>query len=160
MVLRAAPVTSCELPGVAPSASGFAYDRRRPELHALHKAVRISWPQLQERIADHPAAALPKFVVKGFEAYLTCGQLAAGFCRVGCIASCDTHILWPSLSGPANVRNQRRRSCGATAQPQVIEADGSRREWFWLDGHDRQRGRVDSGLVCGWLLRGEELQTA
>lgn len=37
-------------------------------LQPLHKAVRIGWPLLQEQVAEHTAAALPKFVVKGFEA--------------------------------------------------------------------------------------------
>ena len=120
MVLRAAPLESCEQPAVAQVPTGFAYDRRRPhghtEMQALHKAVRIGWPQLQERIADQTAAALPKFVVKGFEAYLTCGQLAAGFCRVLCrgcreeqfvawsckrrglCASCDGNACWKKVN--------------------------------------------------------------
>ena len=72
------------VPDACPSQQGFTYERRHPELHPLHKAVRIGWPLLQQEIAEHTAAALPKFVVKGFEAYLTCGQLAAGFCRVKC----------------------------------------------------------------------------
>ena len=72
------------MPDACPSQQGFTYERRHPELHPLHKAVRIGWPLLQQEIAEHTAAALPKFVVKGFEAYLTCGQLAAGFCRVKC----------------------------------------------------------------------------
>ena len=56
------------VPDACPSQQGFTYERRHPELQPLHKAVRIGWPLLQEQVAEHTAAALPKFVVKGFEA--------------------------------------------------------------------------------------------
>jgi hypothetical protein len=63
------------LPG--PPQSKVAYDRRRPELTALHQAVAEGWPQLRELVHEQVQAPLPRFVERGFEAYLTCGQLAA-----------------------------------------------------------------------------------
>ena len=72
-------------PGAAsPPQSRVAYDRRRPELTALHQAVAEGWPQLRELVHEQVQAPLPRFVQRGFEAYLACGQLAAGLTRCRC----------------------------------------------------------------------------
>jgi hypothetical protein len=76
-----------------------AYDRRRPELTALHQAVAEGWPQLRELVREQVQAPLPKFVERGFEAYLSCGQLAAGLTRCRC-RDCGSEYVVVSAAGP------------------------------------------------------------
>jgi hypothetical protein len=86
----------------------FTYERRRPELTDLHAAIRIGWPQLREAVQEETGTKLPKFVLKGFAGYLTCGQLPRGFARFRCgdcrkdilvAFSCNIRGLCPSCDG-------------------------------------------------------------
>ena len=92
-------------PGAAsPPQSRVAYDRRRPELTALHQAVAEGWPQLRELVREQVQAPLPRFVERGFEAYLACGQLAAGLTRCRC-RDCGSEYVVVSAAGPPSSRH-------------------------------------------------------
>ena len=64
----------------APRADGYA--RRRPEDTVLHRVLRARWPAFLERAEE--AGGLPKFVVREFEEYLTCGLLERGLVHLRC----------------------------------------------------------------------------
>ena len=68
-----------------------AYQRRRPELTSLHRAVTEHLPSLNARLADE-GRPLPSFVHQTFERYLGCGQLKRGFARLYC-AKCKHNRL-------------------------------------------------------------------
>ena len=87
---------------------GFAYERRQPELSALHRAVRTGWPQVKALARESTGAHLPEFVDKAMKAYLQCGQLPNGFARFRCrecrkdvlvAFSCKVRGLCPSCDG-------------------------------------------------------------
>ena len=71
---------------------GFVYERRQPELGALHRAVRTGWPQVKALARERTGVSLPEFVDKAMKAYLACGQLANGFARFRC-ADCRKDVL-------------------------------------------------------------------
>jgi len=86
----------------------FVYERRQPELGALHRAVRTGWPQVKALARDSTGAPLPEFVDKAMKAYLACGQLPCGFARFRCSGcrkdvlvafSCKARGLCPSCDG-------------------------------------------------------------
>jgi len=70
----------------------FVYERRQPELSALHRAVRAGWPQVKALARERTGVSLPEFVDKAMKAYLACGQLANGFARFRC-ADCRKDVL-------------------------------------------------------------------
>ena len=57
---------------------GFVYERRQPELGALHRAVRTGWPQVKALAREGTGVSLPEFVDKAMKAYVGCGQLPNG----------------------------------------------------------------------------------
>ncbi len=71
---------------------GFVYERRQPELGALHRAVRTGWPQVKALARERTGVSLPEFVDKAMKAYLACGRLANGFARFRC-ADCRKDVL-------------------------------------------------------------------
>ena len=86
----------------------FVYERRQPELGALHRAVRTGWPQVKALARESTGAPLPEFVDKAMKAYLGCGQLPNGFARFRCkdcrkdvlvAFSCKVRGLCPSCDG-------------------------------------------------------------
>ena len=94
------------------AAPGFVYERRQPELGALHRAVRTGWPQVKALARERTGAALPEFVDKAMKAYIGCGQLPNGFARFRCkdcrkdvlvAFSCKVRGLCPSCDGKMRV---------------------------------------------------------
>ena len=71
---------------------GVAYERRRPEKTLLYKLVQehlltfLATMEVAER-------ALPTYVVREFERYLACGDLARGFARVECSGCGYTRLV-------------------------------------------------------------------
>ena len=77
----------------APRPRRSAYRRREPENTALYRIVEDHLPAFLERLDTHAAGAdWPAFVRNEFPAYLACGQLVHGFCRVHC-ATCGKDAL-------------------------------------------------------------------
>ncbi len=69
-----------------------AYKRRRPEQTGLWQAVQKYWlPFLEETSAR--GAVPPKFVQRGFQKYLKCGDLSHGFARVRCCDCGDERLV-------------------------------------------------------------------
>jgi hypothetical protein len=59
--------------------------QRRPEESVLYAVVRDNLATLYDAVEDGELAiALPKFVRKELEGYLTCGLLCCGFARLRC----------------------------------------------------------------------------
>jgi len=69
------------------------YARREPENSVLYRVLAEHLEGFLSRVdADPGRAGLPRFVVRELRAYLECGQLSRGFCRVRC-TSCGEEIL-------------------------------------------------------------------
>ena len=70
------------------------YRRRTPERTVLHELVaRHAQTMLAElRDADPDGGGLPRYVERELAAYLRCGILAHGFCRVRC-QTCRDEIV-------------------------------------------------------------------
>jgi len=74
---------------------GLVHDhtRREPESSVLYRVLAEHLEGFLIRVdADPGRAGLPRFVVRELRAYLQCGQLSRGFCRVRCTA-CGKEIL-------------------------------------------------------------------
>ena len=106
------------------------YERRRPELTPLHRAVTEHLSNLQARLA-HEGKSLPSFVNLTFTRYLTCGQLKGGFVRLYCAQckhnrlvafSCKRRGVCPSCAG--RVMTQR-----AMRQREVVMPVVRSRQW-------------------------------
>lgn len=82
---RAAGAAGRPLPG---------YRRRTPERTVLHELVaQHAQTMLAElRDADPDGGGLPRYVERELAAYLRCGVLAHGFCRVRC-QTCRDEIV-------------------------------------------------------------------
>ena len=64
-----------------PTPPSGTYQRRRPELTSLHRAVTEHLPGLNARLSEE-GQPLPGFVNQTFSRYLGCGQLKQGSPRV------------------------------------------------------------------------------
>jgi hypothetical protein len=71
------------------------YEPRRPENTLLHRVVRNHLASFLEQAAQVPEPGVPRFVDKELQAYLRCGVLALGFCRLQC-GGCSYERLVPS----------------------------------------------------------------
>ena len=63
-------------------ADGEAFQRHLLEETVLYQCVAAHWPGFLERAEE--AGGLPKFVVREFEAFLSCGRLEAGCLHLAC----------------------------------------------------------------------------
>jgi hypothetical protein len=90
------------------------YARRQPQQTVLYQTVAERWPLFRERLEE--SGGLPKFVVREFEAYLTCGVLEKGCLHLVCRScgysqvvafSCKKPGLLSELFGPAYGRYGR-----------------------------------------------------
>jgi hypothetical protein len=61
----------------------FHYARHRPEQTLLYQLVEQNYPELAELMADQ-GSPLPRYVRRGFDECLKCGQLENGFLRLRC----------------------------------------------------------------------------
>jgi hypothetical protein len=121
----------------SPLQSKVAYDRRRPELTALHQAVAEGWPQLRELVHEQVQAPLPRFVQRGFEAYLACGQLAAGLTRCRC-RDCGSECVVVSAAGPPSSRHVF--SAGKRAESREAGGGAWRARWCAFGPRTEVRG--------------------
>ena len=67
----------------SPHESTPIYQRRRPELTSLYRAVAHHHPKLNDRLA-HKSKTLPRFVHESFQHFLSSGQFKGGFARLYC----------------------------------------------------------------------------
>ena len=74
------------------AASGYAYERRRPEQGTLYQVVRDNLQTLYAAIEDGFACPLPAFVRNELEQYLDCGLLCRGFAWLEC-ETCQTRRI-------------------------------------------------------------------
>jgi hypothetical protein len=65
-----------EKPGGPAKADSSGYQRRRPELTALHQAVREGWPSVK--------GLVPRRLEEEVRRYLECGRLCYGFVHLEC----------------------------------------------------------------------------
>lgn len=85
---------------------GHEYARRQPETSTLYRVLAEHLEAFIARVeSDETRAGLPSFVKRELRAYLACGQLSRGFCRLRCEAcgeeslvafSCKRRGLCPS----------------------------------------------------------------
>ncbi len=68
------------------------YERRRPELSALHIVVREHLETFLATVREERGKDLPRYVVQELRRYLRCGIAAHGFLRVAC-RKCGQEIL-------------------------------------------------------------------
>ena len=100
------------------------YQRRKPEETVLYQVVAEHLATFLAQIDADPArTGLPSNVRREFDRYLSCGILAAGFCRVYCDAcrastvvafSCKARAVCPSCAG------RRMAEVGAHLVDQVL----------------------------------------
>ena len=70
-----------------------SYARRRPETSALYQVLAEHLEAFIARIeSDDTRAGLPPFVKRELRAFLACGQLNRGFCRLRC-STCGVESL-------------------------------------------------------------------
>ncbi len=92
-----------------PPQSKVVYNRRRPELTALHRIIQAEFPRVERLCREagdgHP---LPEFISRAFKRYCDCGRLVRGLVRLHCPAcrqdelvalSCKVRGLCPSCDG-------------------------------------------------------------
>ena len=60
------------------------YERRRPELTALHIVVREHLETFLATVREERGKALPRYVEQELRRYIRCGIPAHGFLRVAC----------------------------------------------------------------------------
>ena len=137
------------------TARSVRYERRRPELGALHRVVRDNLRTLDEAIEDGFAAPLPAFVHDELEAFVRCRVLAHGFALLRC-PDCDRRIavgfsckgrgFCPSCAG------RRMAETAANLVEHVIPQQASLRQWvLTLPFELRARLAFDGellGAVC------------
>jgi len=89
--------------GVTPSTADgrYLYQRRRPELSALHQVVRDNLRTLYAAVEQGFAAPLPEFVRREFEQYLDCGLLCRGFAVLACEGCQERRLVAFSCKGRA-----------------------------------------------------------
>ena len=81
------------------AASGYAYERRRPEQGTLYQVVRDNLQTLYAAVEDGFAAPLPVFVRDEFERYLACGILCRGFAWLQCDTCHEQRLVAFSCKG-------------------------------------------------------------
>ena len=102
-----------------PHQSTPTYQRRRPELTSLYRAVARHLPKLNDRLA-HEGKTLPRFVHETFQRFLSCGQLKGGFARLYC-HQCKHSRLVPFSC-------KRRGVCSSCAARQMTQRAQRQRE--------------------------------
>ena len=74
------------------------YRPREPAKGALHEVLLEHLETFLARIEEDPTTPeLPPWVERELRGYLTCGDLAAGFCRFHCF-TCGADLLLPFSS--------------------------------------------------------------
>ena len=109
----------------------LTYERRRPELTALHLIVREHLETFLACVREERDAELPRYVVQELRRYVRCGILAYGFVRVVCSTcrkeivvaySCKCRGACPSCSA--------RRMCDVAAHlVDQVMPDAPVRQW-------------------------------
>ena len=74
-------------------ASSLSYVRRSPEDSLVRQVFVEQWPRLQRELREaNDGRGLPKFITKAVNAFLDCGVISKGFCRLYC-RTCKTDQL-------------------------------------------------------------------
>src|ERR1019366_5335590 len=84
-------VGTLETPTLMAAATGFVYERRRPQGATLYEVVRDNVETLYAAMEDS-GRTLPAFVRKELDGYLDCGLLCRGFAHLVC-QGCDERRL-------------------------------------------------------------------
>jgi len=123
---------------------GLEYRRRNPESTVLYRVLQEHLETFLARIeSDQGQPSWPEFVKRELRAYLSCGVLCRGFCRIRCDHCCNDHT-----------------GCSALGLQRVLGLGSYQTAWAWLHklrramvrtGRDRLRGcvEVDETYVGG-----------